>query len=407
MVEVSRREFVEIAGFTILGLGLGCSRVESEETLDRFIESRLQDGAPGFAAAIVKGDRLVWAKGYGWANIGREIPMTPDTLMNIGSISKTVTATAVIQLWEAGKLGLDDDVNEHLPFAVRNPRFPDTPITFRQLLAHRSSITDGSAYGDSYACGDPTISLADWVRGYLVEGGEYFDAEENFHTWKPGTADPPARPRPYTNVGYGLLGYLVEVISETPFPKFCKARIFTPLGMEDTSWYIRDIDPKRHAVPYTWIADDFELPEGRTFESFLPQEGADPESIEPGTQFPHCLYSFPNYPDGLVRTSVRELSRFLTAYMNGGIFSGTRILEEDSVRTMLSDEHFGRGLCWSTRRLENGDRLWGHGGGDPGISTYMGFRPDDRVGVIVFYNGRPGAGAGEIFERLFREADAL
>jgi CubicO group peptidase (beta-lactamase class C family) len=94
--------------------------------------------------------------------------------------------------------------------------------------------------------------------------------------------------------------------------------------------------------------------------------------------------------------------------MNGGSLSGTRILEEDSVQTMLSDEHFGRGLCWGTRQLNNGDRLWGHGGGDPGISTYMGFRPSDRVGVIVFFNfDSPGDGAGEIFERLFQEAESL
>ncbi len=137
------------------------------------------------------------------------------------------------------------------------------------------------------------------------------------------------------------------------------------------------------------------------FESFLPHETASEEMLAPGTYFPHCLYSFYNYPDGLVRTSVNELSFFLRAYMNAGVFEGSRILESATIDLMLSNAHFGRALCWMTSELRNGDLMWGHGGGDPGISTYMGFRQRDNVGVIMFsHSGRPGSGAGEVFERL-------
>ena len=126
---------------------------------------------PGLAACIVKSGRVAWSKGYGWANIAKRVPMDPDrTVQNIGSISKTVVATAVMQLWEKGKFQLDDDVNERLPFAVRSPSHPDTPITYRLLLTHRSGIADSLAYRSSYACGDPSLPLEDVAQGVLHAG---------------------------------------------------------------------------------------------------------------------------------------------------------------------------------------------------------------------------------------------
>jgi CubicO group peptidase (beta-lactamase class C family) len=410
---LSRRQFLEMAGTAALGCTVGCTPAPSPQVdflspdLDELIRVRLaRDHVPGFATCIVRGERLLWSGGYGFANIGAQIAMTPRTLQNIGSISKTITATAVMQLWEVQELALDDDVNDYLPFVIRNPRFPESPITFRQLLTHRSSIKDGPAYGASYACGDPAVSLADWVSGYFTPDGPYYNAEENFHLWEPGTADPPPRPRAYSNVGYGLLGYLVENIVSLPFSTYCQEEIFAPLGMPETAWYLADLDIARHAVPYSFIAEDFEMPDESEFDSMLPAPGLTPADLRPGTHAPHCLYSFYNYPDGLVRTSVLELSRFLRAYILGGELEGRRILRRETIDTMLSFDHYGRGLCWSPREMDNGDLLWGHGGGDPGISTYMGFRPTDGIGVIVFFNcGSPGEGANEIFERLLQETD--
>ena len=103
----------------------------------------------GLAACIIKGGQVAWAKGYGWANLAKKQPFSPDTLMNIASVSKTVTATAVMQLWEDGRVGLDNDINAYLPFKVRNPRHPDDKITVRQLLTHTSSIGDSPVYGQS------------------------------------------------------------------------------------------------------------------------------------------------------------------------------------------------------------------------------------------------------------------
>jgi CubicO group peptidase (beta-lactamase class C family) len=398
----------------ILPMGMVClaaavfapSLPAQEQSLDEFILEKIKDSnIPGLGACIVEKDRLVWIGAYGLADIEEKQPMTEKTIQNIGSISKTITATAVMQLWEKGKFKLDDDVNGYLPFPVRNPRFPDDPITFRQLLTHHSSIKDGPAYEQSYACGDPAVTLKEWIKGYLVPGGKYYSAEENFHAWKPGTVEIPEGPRAYTNVGFGLLGYLVEVIAAEDFSKYCQKNIFTPLGMKSTGWYLADVDISHHAIPYTLISDDFKRPEGITIETFLPRYGKDKQPLKTGEFFAHCLYSFFNYPDGLIRTSVRELSQFLRVYINDGVFEGQRILKKETVRTMLSSEHFGRGLCWYESKLGSGDTVWGHGGGDPGISTQMCFRPKDGVGVILFFNSdRPGKAYGEIVGRLFEEA---
>ena len=213
---------------------------------------------------------------------------------------------------------------------------------------------------------------------------------------------PKTIPGAYSNVGFGLLGSLVEHLANKPFNDFCTEKIFAPLGMNDTGWMLAEIDAARHATPNSLLPEDFEVPEGSTIESFLPGEDATAEMLEPGTFFPHCLYSFYNYPDGLVRTSVTEMSMFLRAYMNGGSSDGASILDPATVEMMFTNEHFGRGLCWATRELRNGDLIWGHGGGDPGIWTYMGFRQRDDVGVLMFYNyDSPGDGREEILERLF------
>jgi len=374
-------------------------------SLDEFITEIMETShLPGLAACIVKNDGIVWSKGYGWANIEQRIPMSPDTLMNIGSISKTVTATAVMQLWEQGRFDLDDDVNNYLSFAVRNPFYPDEPVTLKQLLTHTSSIRDGSAYEESYSCGDPKIPLEVWVKGYLTPGGAYYDQRENFHEWKPGEKFD------YCNVAFGLLGHLVEAISGSAFSDYCRANIFEPLGMNETGWYLSDLDVAKHAVPYTYVSN------GEIRGRLIQEAGDVREAPIREGYVPNCLYSFPNFPDGLLRTSVHQLAHFLMAYINGGSYENKRILQETTVRevlttqlnpSLLPDEGKSLGLAWYQWVSDNGDLVWGHTGGDPGITTRMLFRPTDRVGVIVFTNTDMGWELDEIVRRLFQEAVAL
>ncbi|RLD57136.1 MAG: serine hydrolase, partial [Bacteroidetes bacterium] len=274
----------------VLWLGIAtfyCSPVQSQDSfkeLEKYIVSQvIENKIPGIACCVVKENRMIWSGAYGWANIEKGIPMSIDGIMNIASISKTFTATAVMQLWEKEEIRLDTDINLYLPFPVRNPHHPELPITVSQLLTHTSSIVDGDYYDASYSDGDPLISLEDWVTGYLVPGGQFYNEKQNFSKTAPGFE------HEYSNVGFGLLGYLVERISGMPFNEYCRVHIQEPLGMKQSGWFIHEIDSSKHITPYEFTAQENQ---------------------------PLELYSFPNYPDGLLRTSVRELSYFLLAIMN-------------------------------------------------------------------------------------------
>lgn len=348
---------------------------------------------PGFATCIVEDSTITWSKSYGQADIGNKIPMSLDGIMNIGSISKTFTATAAMQLWEKGLLDLEADINEYVDFTIRNPRHPDKPITLFQILTHTSSIIDGKAYQHSYSCGDPTISLHEWIYDNLTIGGKYYDQGNNFGDWPPGGK------ASYSNVAFGLLGLIVEKVAKQPFNLYCREHIFKPLGMNNTGWFLHEIDPSKHIKPYAYVTKENRNTLLRSKHLYV--KGA---KFKAGNFIEHCLYSFPNYPDGLVRTSVRELALFLIAIMNGGELKGKRILNKATLDKMLSLQLKGnpsQGLVWHTfEALADSTNLWGHTGGDPGITTYLFFHPTERKGVITFQNNATD-GTSEIVKQLY------
>jgi CubicO group peptidase (beta-lactamase class C family) len=352
-----------------------------------------ENHVPGLACAVIKNNRIYWSKAYGLADVENNIPMSVDGIMNIASISKTITATAVMQLWENGQLSLEEDINIYLPEPIRNPHFPDIPITIQQLLTHTSSINDGSAYGESYSCGDPKISLKDWITNYLWKEGTFYNEMENFLLKEPGEQ------HQYSNVGYGLLGYIVEEITDKPFNSYCQQHIFKPIGMEKSGWFLHEINAANHILPYFYITDELKEAITNGYIKFFPDE----KDITVGKNLATCLYSFPNYPDGLLRTSVVELSYFLVAYMNSGKFKDTEILKQSTINKMLSlqiDGNSSQGLCWHKSDFES---LWGHVGGDPGVQTKMFYSPETNIGIIIFQNSSHGD-QFEILKELYISA---
>ena len=268
--------------------------------IDRFIEQRMTEtGIAGLGAAIIVHRKVVWMKGYGFADRARAVPFTPDTVMNIGSISKTFTGAALMHAVQEGKLSLDEDINTYLPFKVVNPHDPKGSITLRHLATHTSGITDRWAvYAGTYHYGDAPEPLDEFLKRYFIPGGSGY-SKDNFLNVKPGTH------REYSNIGAGLAGYIVELAVGEKLNTYTRRHFFGPLRMDNTGWSLSEIAPGKHARLY--VAQD-------------------------GLTIPIPLYELTTYPDGGVRTSVSDLSRFFIALLNDGEYQGARILEKKSAR---------------------------------------------------------------------------
>ena len=212
-----RRHVLLIIGFLFLVSKTSSQNSGIKSSLDEISNNYANENKPpGLTIKVIKGNKVFWSYNYGYSDLKERSVMSPDLFMNIASISKTITTTAILQLWESGELDLNDDVNKYLKFKVANPNHPEEPITIKQLLTHTSSIRESEEYGKSYLCGKPAVSLSDWIRNYFDPNGKFYSAESNFHAWKPGEN------YKYSNIAFGLLGLIVEEVSQVPFNTYCK-----------------------------------------------------------------------------------------------------------------------------------------------------------------------------------------
>jgi len=391
----------KLAPTTALGMGLiwilshtANGAAADVDLRPELLELMEQGDVPGLAAAVLVDGEIVWIDALGTADFASNRPMSTDTILNIGSVSKLVTSSAVLRLHELDKIDLDANINDYLPFEVVHPS-GQGPITVRQLLTHTSGIQDGEAYAQSYACGDPEIPLEAWLRGYLVPGGAYY-AADNF------LQDPPGTAFEYSNVGYGLLGLIAESVSETPFSELTRELVFDPLGMASSGWFLADVDAVRLAIPY-WINDPDSEPDVE--EKALMQEG----SFAGGRFTPFCLYGFYNYPDGLVRTTIADLARFVAATIPGPT-TAKPLLSPETRQEVFRDQIPGirtdgreQGFGWRRTESKTLGVVWGHGGADPGIRAHVLHRPEDGVTVIVMSNALVVEEFRPILELLFSE----
>jgi CubicO group peptidase (beta-lactamase class C family) len=176
----------------------------SDSAVESAADKLLSAGAAGFSMAIIDKDGVRWSEARGFADVAEQKPMTTVTVMNIASISKTVTGTSLMMLVEQGKLDLDRDINDYLPFTVQHPAHPEVAITTRQLLTHSSAIQDRDAIYSSetvyFPGADNPIPLGEFVQAYLTVDGRFFDTA-NFSSYPPGTE------KDYSNIAYGLAGW--------------------------------------------------------------------------------------------------------------------------------------------------------------------------------------------------------
>jgi CubicO group peptidase (beta-lactamase class C family) len=297
---------------------------------------------------------VIWMDAFGYANVESSQQATVDTPFMLASVSKTFTGTALIQLYEDGMFGIHDDINDYLPFEVINPNHPDSEISFRQLLTHSSSINDNWDVMP-YCDGDCDLALGDFLEGYFTPGSPDYDADANFYEY------PPSTQYNYSNIGAALIGYLVEVLAEQPFDQYCEEHIFEPLCMDNTHWFLEQFpDQSEIAIPYSWGGGEYE---------------------------PEDHYGYADYPDGQLRSSVRNMANWLLAYTNEGHFITESILSQDMTNESLS-VHYGtdQGYIWYSFEVD-GDVVWGHNGGDLGVTTDIIVNPQEEIAVAIISNG--------------------
>ena len=319
----------------------------AERLFTAWMESQIAyRGLPGIVVGVVADQDLVWAKGFGYANVEKKVPMTPATKFRMASHSKLFTATAIMQLREQGKVRLDDPVNSHLTwFKLKPAGDDDGTVTIEQLLSHSSGL--------------PRELNDHWTSWKFPT-----EAEVQSQLPDKQAAFPPATRWKYSNLAVTIAGMVVEKESGMPWADYVQKNIFDPLGMTSSS-VDRD-------VPGLAVGYGRRMPDGtREVRPFVSAQGMGAAT-------------------GITST-VEDMARFVSAQFRTGPRGGNRILSTGSlremhrVRSLENNWTSGNGIGFSTSRV--GDRSFvGHGGGYPGYTTQTFFELSSKVGVIVLTN---------------------
>jgi CubicO group peptidase (beta-lactamase class C family) len=374
---------------TLSDTGIG-SFLEEEGINTRFQQVFEENELMGLSVLFVFDSQTVWEGCFGMADSAREIPVSDRTLYRIASISKMFTATALLQLWEAGRVDLDTDVSRYLGWKLQHPRHAGIPITLRHLMSHRSGIRDGEAY---YAFSGAMIQERLDIRELFQPDGKYY-ADELFSEQAPGTFFH------YANCTWGLVATVVEKISGERFDDYCRQHILEPLGMV-ADFNVAEIDSVDDiAVLYrfregAWVpqADDYqgERPESRAFEGYrVGQNG--------------LIFG----PQGSLRSSARDLSRFMLLFLNDGTWNGHRLLNKETVEMMMAEAwtydgtngrpyddlilSYGLGVHRTLNR-DSADivfpdrKMAGHPGDAYGLLSGLYFDKESGTGIIIITNG--------------------
>lgn len=314
----------------------------------------------GYVVATVSENAIDYLHCFGYANRENRLKYDTTTIQPVGSVSKTLIGIALMKAQEQDLLNLDQDINEYLDFVVANPLRPASEvITLRHLATHTSGMVDNmDVYLKTYTSGlKPDMELGAFLKSYFVPGGAKY-AEANFYDTAPGTR------YSYCNMGSALAAYIVERVSGMSYREYTKKYILQPLGMMHSGWFYSDIDQKRHAILY----DEEDQP------------------LNP--------YSIISYPDGSLRTTITDLSRYLQELIKG--YNGhSTLLSTDSWKELFQQAFSEKKPTENIDPQEPNSGIFmmynkageiGHTGSDFGVSAIMWFNPKTGKGHIFMAN---------------------
>ncbi len=313
-----------------------------------------KDDIAGATIAVVKDGKVLFARGYGFADVEKRKPVSAEkTLFRPGSVSKLFTWTAVMQLVEQGKLDLDRDVNSYLDFKI--PEAYGKPITLKDLLAHTPGFED--QVKDLFTTGSESTTLAQYVKNRI-----------------PAQIFPPGTTPAYSNYGAALAGYVVERVSGQPFPQYVETHIFKPLGMANST-FVQPLPPGLSA----------NMSNGYKLGSDKPQEF---EVVGPE-------------PAGSLSSTAADMARFIIAHLQEGQLGEARILRPETARLMHSRlfalDDAANGMAHGFyEESRNGRRIIGHAGDTICFHSDLHLVLGTGVGLFISYNS---GGKGETSPR--------
>ncbi len=344
----------------LLALSFAAAAASAQADLARFdavrdtIRQILQaQNLPSITVAVAKGNTILWEEGFGFANREKQIRATPTIMYSLASISKPFTATGMMVLAERGKLDIDHPANEYLGASkLRVYEGSASSITLRRILSHSAGLP--LHYQFFYDGGPPQLSDDDAITHY------------GFSAYAPGSA------YFYSNLGFGIIGHIDELVSGKNYETFMRDEVFGPLGLRNTTVSSgRDLGD-RAAVRY-----DNDL-------SVLPPYVFDHMGASAVWSSAHDLVRFGMFHVGATLPEQRQII---------SVAARERMQHPEAPETSPGNSY---GLGWATLENDNGYRRISHTGGMPGVSTTLNLYPSERVAIVVLINRGGAASMGRI-----------
>ena len=333
------------------------NQLSDTKELERFADEFMAEqqntdlAVPGAAIVVVKDDKVLLEKGYGYADKERQIPVDPrKTVFRIGSVTKTFTAAAVMQLVEQGKIDLHVDINKYLEEGIRIRNPFDQPVTMHHLLTHSTGFDVTIETMDDFH-DDLTkfVSLSDYVKQRM-----------------PDVVRKPGESYMYDNFAFVLQGYIIERVTGIPFHQYMKQNLFQPLDMLNTDLLLTD-EVLSHLA-----------------KAYVGGQALDPYALTPTES-----------PDGGMNATASDIGKFMISQLQDGVYQNKRIWSKESIRQMhqyhvaihprVEDATYGYEGAFEPEH-NNGQKVITKGGDLIGFSSYMWLIPEQKVGVFFTCN---------------------
>ncbi len=355
------KSFLAASVLLFISLSSSAQFSKAEEDIRKIMKD--QD-IVGMSLAVVKKGKIVYTNSFGQKNIEANTPLANNDIFRIASISKSFSATSIMQLVEAKKISLDDDFGKLVGFKIRNPNFPETVITLRMVMSHTSSINDSQGY----------FNLD------VINPDKNPDFAKCYNAYAPGAG------YEYCNLNYNMVGTVIERVSGERFDNYVQSHVLKPLGLYG-GYNVDSLDNSKFVTLYEYDAKN---------KKYTPSPQAYAPRREEISKYVmgHTTPIFS--PTGGMKISASDLAKYMLMHMHRGKSNGVRIISKKSSKTMqtkIADvENYGLALGANREDIIPGEKMTGHTGSSYGLYSIMFFNQKEDFGFVVIVNGSSTAG---------------